>query len=108
MTPQIYPGLSQPKSQLFFDIQGLIVKNGGRLRLADIIESENTKMNFRRPVRRMRIIDYTAKEIEFIINNYCKITSLDISFKLNKPLRGVRAKINRLQKLGILDFKTKH
>lgn len=43
MTPLIYPGLPTPTSKLFHDLQAMIAVNGGRLRLADMIESEVIK-----------------------------------------------------------------
>lgn len=40
MTPYIFPGLKPPTGELFANIQLMIAENGGRLRLADMLESE--------------------------------------------------------------------
>lgn len=47
-TPYIFPGLKQPTSQLYFDLQAFIAANGGRLRLAEIIEGERLERCFKK------------------------------------------------------------
>lgn len=48
MTPQIFPGLKPPTSQLYFDLQAFIAANGGRLHLAEIIEFESFERCFKK------------------------------------------------------------
>lgn len=50
MTPQIFPGLPQPKSKLYFDLQGMIADNGWRVRLAEILECEMVKSYWKTPL----------------------------------------------------------
>lgn len=106
MTPNIFPGLQHPTSQLFFDLQAFIAENGGRLRLSEKLESEWIKSA--RAVKyavRADNSSWTQTETNFIINNYKELSALTISEILDKPLTAVRWHIWTLTESGQLNLK---
>lgn len=109
MTAQIFCGLGTPKSQLYFDIQALIAKNGGRLKLAGILETELVKP-FTPPRDHFRhdLVKYTRTEINFLKDNYYKMEAKAIAAHLERSLGSLRDKIWQLQKTGQLNYKIGH
>lgn len=66
MTPQIFPGLQPPTSQLFFDLQAFIAENGGADKLVDLLILELIKIPKKRKKRSYRkktYKHYTAEDI---------------------------------------------
>lgn len=103
MTPYIFPGLKPPTSQLFFDLQAMIAKNGGRIKLAQIIENEKKANRFTAPLLYRETDSYSPDELRFLIENYRKISIIKISQHLKKrSYRGLSTKIFRLKKQGII------
>jgi hypothetical protein len=111
MTPQIFPGLSEPKTQLFFDIQAFIAVNGGRLRLANMIECEQikkTRYSFCKPKHERKIFHYRKEDDQFIIDNFKDMNLYDISLKLDRSYTSTRMRIYRLQQTGMVGYKKPH
>lgn len=67
--PYIFAGLGQPKCQLYFDLQAMIAENGGRLRLAEILDSELTKTVWQRNKKIKHIKHYLKWEDELVMSN---------------------------------------
>lgn len=106
MTPQIFPGLKPPTSQLFFDLQAFIAENGGRLRLAEKLEADSMKSaRANKYTVRADNSSWTQAETNFIINNYKELSALSISEILDKPLTAVRWHIWTLTESGQLNLK---
>lgn len=106
MTPQIFPGLKPPTSKLFFDLQAMIAKNGGRRRLAEKLEAEIVKEPFKKPnYTAIRGNRWTDGEIEFILSTYHLLTSFEISTKINRREHAIEAKLCRLRRDGLLTFR---
>lgn len=107
MTANIFPGLSEPKSKLYFDLQAMIAKEGGRLRLAEKIEAEQSHI-FNRNRKRGNNLDvvlYTQQEINFIKANYDILTCNEIALELGRKYNGIKDKIWQLQRNGELHSK---
>ena len=71
MNPNVFPGLGQPTSQLYFDIQALIAENGGLACLAEKLECEWLKY-YKAPIKKpkqYRFKHYTETEIEQVKAN---------------------------------------
>jgi hypothetical protein len=71
MTPEIFPILGQPKSKLYFDLQAMIAVNGGRLKLAQILQIESHITPDRQPRQKRAYIPklykhYSNEEIDLI------------------------------------------
>jgi predicted transcriptional regulator len=106
--PYIFAGLGQPKSKLFFDIQADIAKHGGRLKLADVIESEMLKHPPRKPAKipTIYIRKFTNSECEIIKEMRGKMPVSKIAVILGRDKDTVKAKITRLVKSGYLKAAT--
>lgn len=106
MTPNIFPGLKPPTSQLFFDLQAFIAENGGRLRLAEKLEAEWLRILPRKfPGMRADVSEFTQSETNFIINNYKELSAISLSEILDRPVTSVRWKIWTMTESGELDLK---
>ena len=101
--PHIFPGLKPPTSQLFFDLQAMIAVNGGRLRLAEMLECEMVKMPTRQDCRIFNKPTVGAKRwtpseskliTEFDNEKIVKITGKTIEAVRQKRLR-YQGKIRR-------------
>lgn len=106
MNPQIFIGLGTPKSQLYFDIQAMIAKNGGRLRLADRLEAE---LNYA-PCGLLHSgckspYSWTNYEINYIKFNYENMSCKEIANELGRPFKEILYKIYDLQKNAELPYK---
>jgi hypothetical protein len=106
MTPYIFPGLKQPTSQLFFDLQAMIAENGGRLRLANTLENEAvsffsprlSSVTFHHPC-------WHERDLVFLLSNYEKMSVTKLMFTISKSRTAIASKILKLQKTGFLDYK---
>lgn len=101
MKPEIFIGLGTPKSQLFFDIQAMIAKNGGRLKLADIIDAESVRAPTRKKLHQKRAFYnrfevWTKKEDAFIVAN---LPPKEISLLTGRSLKSVYNRRWRLNKI---------
>lgn len=92
MTPQIYQG-SQPKSQLFFDLQSFITENGGRLRLAEKLEIELIKCN-RFKKRKIKHFKHYSRQEDYLIINRLPV--------INRQPHSIRARRWLLKRKGLL------
>jgi|GEM_PF-4116893 len=102
MTPQIFPGLSTPKSKLYFDLQAMIAKNGGRLHLADRLECEMVKSYL--PILRTVCIKWEKwdkSETQILIDNYRVKTTKQLAVMVNRNYDETRAKLHRLYRRGL-------
>lgn len=111
MTPEIFPGLKQPKSQLFFDLQAFIAENGGRLLLANKLECEQIKRgrySFCRPKHERKVFHYRKEEDQFIIDNFINMNLSEMAYKLDRSYTSTRMRIFRLQQLGLIGYKKTH
>lgn len=98
MRAEIFPGLGQPKSQLFFDLQSFIAENGGRLRLAELLDIESMKNDWRRGrilTQGRKVFHYTPFEDTLILKKlYDELT--------NRSRRSIYTRRHRLHKLGLI------
>jgi len=104
MTPQIYPGLSTPKSKLYFDLQAMIAKNGGRLHLADRLECEMVKTPKRKTTPKIGWgKKWSITEIDTLIFNK-DLRAFDICILLDKKrsLSAIELKRWWLNQKGLL------
>ena len=104
MKAEIFPGLKAPTTNLYYDLQAMIAKNGGRLRLANMIEEEWRK-GFRtkhqlQNTNRVHKVHYTAHENRFIVENYNKMSAHDIAVKLNRTTRAITQHVLFLREQG--------
>lgn len=109
ISPYIFPILGEPDTVLMRVINHTIAMNGGRVRLIEKIENEWAKSY---SFRKKHITDggkaYTIKEVMFIKDNYFALTSFEIAVSLDRPITGIREKINKMQVAGDLIYKQKH
>lgn len=97
----VFPGLGEPKCQLFFDLQAYIAYNGGRLHLAEILESEMVKEYLPKqpfPLNSFQP-NWTKEEVEYIMDNR-NLRAVDIAEYLNRTFPSVQQKIFKLLKHG--------
>lgn len=103
---KIFPGLSQPKTPLFFDIQAMIAENGGRLRLAEKLEAEWLKTyTYKPPKKERKVFQYIKSENDFLIENYQKSECREMAVKLGRSVFSVRARIFVMRTKGIIGYK---
>ncbi len=103
--PNIFVGLGQPKCQLFFDLQAMIADNGGRLKLADMLEAEMVRSYTKAKTVRPDLTVWRKNEIDFILNNYSALSALSISEIIDRSVFSVRWKIHELTESGDLPYK---
>lgn len=98
MTPEKFIGLGEPKCQLYKNLQKMINDNGGRNRLAELLEREQNKL-FKQ--------DYfwTNRATLYLLTNYKTKTMEQISIDLNRSFESVKSKIRRMHDMARLDYK---
>lgn len=105
--PNIFPGLGQPKCQLYFDIQAMIAENGGRLKLADALESEMVKEYIPFHHKGGGVArKWEDSELRFIAQNR-KLKNAIIAERLNRTKQSVDCFIGRCIENGFLKRKNK-
>lgn len=107
MRAEIFPGLGQAKSQLYFDLQAMIAKNGGRLHLANLLECEMVKSMlyyFKPKYQKTRepYLPWKQEEIDFIIANRHS-THLSLSRTMNRSIRAIQYMSAKLVRAGIVE-----
>ncbi len=104
MNYQIFPGLSQPKSELYFDLQSMIAANGGRIHLAEILECEWVKSYLPKQQyqKRFKVPRWSKLHEQVIIDNWGKVKSGQIYLLLRycKTRNAVNQKIYYMRKVG--------
>ena len=107
MTPYIFPGLKPPTSKFSDTINEFVAENGGRLHLADRLESELVKLylpNYS-TINHASQKKWTDGEIKFLLNYYKTTKTADIPVKMNRSISSINAKLMRLRRDGIITFK---
>lgn len=105
MNYQIFPGLGIPKSQLYFDLQAMIASNGGRLHLADVLESEMVRSYLPKKEyhRKFTMPPWSKEHEQRIIDNWGKVKSSKIYRLFNHRTRSaVNQKIFNMRKKGLI------
>ena len=106
MTHLIFPGLSEPKTPLFFDIQAMVAENGGRLRLAEKLEAEWLKTyTYKPPKKERKVFQYVKSENDFLIENFDNLLFSEMADKLGRSIFSVRARIFVLRRKGLVGYK---
>lgn len=105
MTAEIFPGLPEPKSQLYFDLQAMIAENGGRNKFADTLEAEMVKpYSYKYKNFHSR---WSSEDINLLFENYHKYSGEYLAKLIGKPSTAVNAKIHVLLQRGLLKGKYK-
>lgn len=87
MTPSIFPGLSA-KGKLFDTLSAFIADNGGRVRLALVLEAESLKSRRWKPQKAIKKIpkhlQYSKLEIELLLTGVMSLPDRSYSSVLKR------------------------
>lgn len=111
MSERLFPGLRADHLPLYKVLQMFIAQNGGRNKLADILEAEMVKKGRYVQTRLSKIEHhhkYNPAETKILLDNYGKISARKIAEKLKRSNESVYHKIHLLRADGIIKDKPKY
>lgn len=106
MTPEIFVGLKPPKCQLHVDLKAMISANGGRLRMAEILEAEMVKeyLPKKEYKRKFTMPPWSKEHEQRVIDNWGKVKSrkMYLLFRYSRTKAAVNQKIYHMRKKGLI------